>query len=224
MLRLADEARDAMSDPTPRGTMRLGALESTTASRLPEVLARLHREHPALQVEFTTGTNDSLTAAVMQHQLDAAFVAEAPANGLGIAALPLFVERLVLITPLGHAPVRSPRDVVGTSVIAFPSGCAYRRVLERWLGAKHLVDARVLELGSYHAIVACVAAGAGVALIPESVLQTLTRTEVQRHELPKVLRDVVTPLIWRVGEASPSVLALRELAVGMRNTKRVALR
>jgi DNA-binding transcriptional LysR family regulator len=190
MLRLADEARNAMVDPAPRGTLRLGALESTTASRLPEVLARLRHEHPALKLEFMTGTNDSLTAAVMQRQLDAAFVAEAPAEGLGLAALPLFVEQLVLITPLGHAPVRSPRDVTGASIIALPSGCAYRRVLERWLGARHLAVSTVLELGSYHAIVACVAAGGGIALIPESVLQTLPGTEVLRHELPKVHRDV----------------------------------
>jgi DNA-binding transcriptional LysR family regulator len=161
-----------------------------------------------------------LTTAVLRHQIDAAFVAEAPANGLGTCSLPLFAERLVLITPLGHASVRSPRDVAGTSVIAFPSGCAYRRVLERWLGAKHLAVARVLELGSYHAIVACVSAGAGIALIPESVLQTLPGAEVQRHGLREVHRDVVTPLIWRAGEASSSVVALRELAAGMRKANR----
>ena len=39
MLRMADEVRSAMSGAAPSGTLRLGALESTSASRLPAVLA-----------------------------------------------------------------------------------------------------------------------------------------------------------------------------------------
>ena len=42
MLRLADEARSAVAG-LPGGVLRLGALESTTASRLPAVLGRFHR-------------------------------------------------------------------------------------------------------------------------------------------------------------------------------------
>lgn len=34
-----------------------------------------------------------------------------------------------------------------------------------------MVPSRVLELGSYHAIIACAAAGIGVALVPRSVLE-----------------------------------------------------
>ena len=68
-----------------------------------------------------------------------------------------------------------------------------------------------MELGSYHAIVACVAAGAGVAIVPESVLGTVQSALVAVHSLPKVLSDVATPLIWRTGEAAAPVVALREL-------------
>ena len=64
LLRLAEEAKAAVAGSAPRGVVRLGALESTTASRLPAILARLHRSYPDLRVELTTGTNDALTAAV----------------------------------------------------------------------------------------------------------------------------------------------------------------
>jgi len=63
LLRLADEARSAVAG-LPGGVLRLGALESTTASRLPAVLARFHRVCPDVRVELITGTNDVLTAAV----------------------------------------------------------------------------------------------------------------------------------------------------------------
>ena len=222
LLRLAEEAKAAVAGSAPRGALRLGALESTTASRLPQILARLHQGCPELRVELTTGTNDALTAAVADRRLDAAFVAEAPAHA-DLSHLPLFTERMVLISSLEHRPVRRPGDVAGDSVIAFPNGCAYRRVLERWLGDRSLASVRVLELSSYHAIVACVSSGTGVAVVPESVLDTVQSAQVARHALPKVHSRVVTPLIWRASDHSPAVMALRKLAASVRaNAKGIA--
>jgi DNA-binding transcriptional LysR family regulator len=210
LLRLAEEARIAVSGQTPRGVLRLGALESTSASRLPGVLVRFHRMFPNVRVELQTGTNDALTAAVKDRKLDAAFVAEASGDKT-LKSLPIFREKLVLITSADHRRVTGPRDVREDSIIAFPNGCAYRRVLERWLGRKSLATMRILESSSYHAIIACVASGTGVAVVPESVLGVVSTEEVALHRLPAVLANVVTPLIWRAGEASPSVTALQEL-------------
>ena len=103
----------------------------------------------------------------------------------------------------------------GASLIAFPEGCAYRRVLQRWLGRKSLATLRVLELNSYHAIVACVSSGTGIALVPESVLDTMPDTHVLRHAIPKAQANITTPLVWRHGEISPSVLALRTLIASL---------
>jgi len=163
-----------------------------------------------VRIELTTGTNDALVAGVAERRLDAAFVAVAP-NRPGLSHASVFRERLVLITSLAHPIVKSPTHIANDSVISFPRGCAYRRVLERWLGDKDLASMRVLELSSYHAIVACVASGTGIAVVPESVLATVQSALVAVHSLPKVLSDVSTPIIWRAGEQSPSVVALREL-------------
>ncbi len=210
MLRMADEARSAMSATVPSGTLRLGALESTTASRLPAILAAYHKAYPDVRVELMTGTNDALTAAVLDRRVDAAFVAEAPSSK-ELSHQPLFRERLVIISAASHAPIRRPQDVDGDSVIAFPNGCYYRRVLQRWLGERRLPSIRVLELGSYHAIVACVASGTGIALAPESVLETVRHAAIVRHALPRVHADIVTPLVWRAAEPSPALIALRDL-------------
>jgi len=217
LLRLSEEASSAMAGSAPAGVLRLGALESTTASRLPEVLAAYHTAFPEVRIELTTGTNDALTAAVLDRRLDAAFVAE-PAAAPELSHLPLFAERLVLITQRGHRAVRGPDDVAGRSVIAFPNGCAYRRRLYRWLGESSTATTRVLDLGSYHAIVACVGSGTGIALMPESVLDTLPLAQVDRHRLPRAHASVVTPLIWRTEEASRALVALREQLTRRRPT------
>jgi DNA-binding transcriptional LysR family regulator len=217
MLLLSDEARSVLAGSAPSGMLRLGALESTTASRLPAILAAYHKAFPDVRVELITGTNDALTAAVIDRRVEAAFVAEAPVNK-ELAHQPLFRERLVIISATSHPPIRRPQDVEGDSVIAFPNGCYYRRVLQRWLGERRLPSIRVLELGSYHAIVACVASGTGIALVPESVLAMVQDAAVTRHALPKVHSDVVTPLVWRASGQSPALVALRELLSRQRTT------
>ncbi|HZR89483.1 MAG TPA: LysR substrate-binding domain-containing protein [Bradyrhizobium sp.] len=221
LIRLSDEARDAVSGTSPRGTFRLGALESTTASRLPPVLAGFHARYKDVRLELVTGTNDALLKQLVERQLDAAFIAEPP-PAQAFEHIAVFTERLTLISSLDHAPIKRAGDIDGDTIIAFPEGCAYRRVLQRWLGRDSLATFRVLELSSYHAIVACVTAGAGIALMPESVLEVIPQARVRRHAIPKAQSVITTPLVWRRGEISPSVLALRTLVAALPKQQRVA--
>ena len=50
LLRLSSEAETALRNGNPRGTLRIGALESTAASRLPPVLSRYHELYPDVQI------------------------------------------------------------------------------------------------------------------------------------------------------------------------------
>jgi DNA-binding transcriptional LysR family regulator len=218
LIRLSEEAREVVSGTAPRGVLRLGALESTTASRLPPILAGFHRRYPDVRLELTTGTNDALISQLVERKLDAAFTAEPPAVRT-LDHIAVFPERLILISSPDHPPIRHSRDVEGRSLIAFPEGCAYRRVLQRWLGCDSLVPFRVIELSSYHAIVACVTAGAGIALLPEAVLDTMPQVKVQRHAIPNAQAKITTPLVWRTGEMSASVLALRTLVASLPKRK-----
>jgi DNA-binding transcriptional LysR family regulator len=222
LIQLSDEARAVVSGGRTQGVLKLGALESTAASRLPRILADFHRRYPEVRLELTTGTNDDLINKVADRRLDAAFTAEAPA-ARALEHIPVFTERLTVISSSDHAPIRRARDVEGASLIAFPEGCAFRRVLQRWLGRDSLATLRVLELSSYHAIVACVASGTGIALVPESVLDTMPDTPVLRHAIPKAQANITTPLVWRHGEISPPVLAMRTLIASWSKGKKPKL-
>src|SRR5215471_6938420 len=74
LLRLAEQARQAVLGDTPRGVLRLGTLESTAASRLPPLLAHDHKQYPAVRVELATDTTDALVEGVACRKFDAAFV------------------------------------------------------------------------------------------------------------------------------------------------------
>ena len=79
---------------------------------------------------------------------------------------------------------------------------------------------RFLDLGSYHAIVACVAASAGLAVVPADVLeQAVLATEVQRHRLPTRFRVNRTYLVWP-REASAPLRAFIDLSPKQRSRAR----
>jgi CTP:molybdopterin cytidylyltransferase MocA len=47
--------------------------------------------------------------------------------------------------------------------------------------------------------------------MPEAVLDAMPQAHVRRNRIPRAQSQMVTPLIWRQGEISPPVLALRTL-------------
>jgi hypothetical protein len=43
----------------------------------------------------------------------------------------------------------------------------------------------------------------------------MPQAKVRRHPIPKAQTHITTPLVWRRGEISPSVLALRTLVASL---------
>jgi len=210
LLRLSSEAQAAVRSGTPRGVFRIGTLESTAAARLPPILAAYHRAYPEVQIELVTGTSGALVARLHAFEIEAAFVAE-PFTASGLATQAAFDEELVVIAPRGAArAVRRPRDIGARTVIAFSAGCSYRRRLEDWLAADGVVASQVMEFASYHAIIACVCAGAGIAIVPRSVLKLAgAEKQVAVGELPPRTARARTMLAWRTGHQSIALQALR---------------
>lgn len=211
MLRLADEAESAMRSGQALGSFRLGSLESTAGSRLPPLLSRYNRAHPAVRVELVTGTTGALITRVMNHDIEAAFISE-PFTVPGLNAQPVFDEELVLISGKGTAAIHGAADVGRSTLLVFANGCSYRKRLEDWLGRANVMPERVMEFASYPAIIACVAAGTGVAVVPRSVLVSLRAShEVLQHELPARVARNRTHLIWHPGPESLALAALRSM-------------
>src|SRR6266566_2279370 len=166
LLRLSSEAQAALRNGAPRGTLRIGSLESTAATRLPPVLSRYHAAYPEVRLE--------------------------------------------LVTPRGFPRIRSAKAIGHTPILAFATGCSYRRRLEAWLGGSGIAPERVMEYGSYHAIIACAAAGSGVAVVPRSVIRAVRRDkELRIQTLPQEVARARTLLVWRKGHKSTALNAMQ---------------
>ncbi|MBS0390620.1 MAG: LysR family transcriptional regulator [Proteobacteria bacterium] len=209
LLALAEEARQALHPGEPAGRLRIGSMESTAGTRLPAPLAALHARWPRLALELRTAPSRQLVEQVLRHELDCALVAWSP-PGLDedapVERTLVCTETLLLALPASHPPVQAPADLRVHQLAAFAQGCSYRRIGEDWMRrAGGAVE--VLELASYPAILACVAAGRCAGVVPQSVLDLL-REPPALQWVP--LGRCQTMLVHRPGYATPALAALQE--------------
>jgi len=209
LLQLSAEAIEALSADEPSGVFRIGAMESTAAARLPEILSRYNALYPKIEVQLETGTAKHLVDRLLSHDIEVAFVAE-PVSFDRINTVSVFEERLVLVAPASFPPLENTQEISGKTVVAFEAGCAYRRYLEDWLLEAEIVPGKVMAVGSYLAIFACVAAGTGYAVVPQSILDMVSaKGQFQRHPLPGNMSHIQTMMAWRDDYRSSKLEALR---------------
>lgn len=210
LLALAEEARQSVHPHEPGGRLRLGAMESTAAARLPQPLAQLHAQWPGLVLELSTAPSRQLVEQVLAHQIDCALVAWPPPGidaDAPVEHTAMFTEPLLLALPANHPPVlHAPQDLQLDTLAAFSNGCTYRRMGESFLQQKSGSPPRVLELASYHAILACVAAGRCAGVVPQAVIDLMREPPALRW-VPLGRCDTV--LVTRRGYQSPALQALR---------------
>ncbi len=213
MLTTAEEAKQALHPATPSGVFRVGSMESTTASRLPKALLRFHKDNPLVKLELTTGPSEPLIQSVLAYKLDCVFVAHSAAGSHrkvrwndeypGLDGTYLFPEELRLVAPPGMDKRKLSHGEMGISTIAaFANGCTYRKCAEEWV-AEQAEPQRwtILEVSSYHAILACIATGSAIGFLPQSVLD-LYREQIPFEVSP--YRPVHTWLVRRADYAAPA--------------------
>lgn len=212
LLRLAEQCRESLHLTEPGGTLRIGAMESAAAVHLPALLARYHRTFPQVKLELSTGSSGALQEQLGANRVEAIFAVEGRTSR-SLATAPAFTDTLVLISAAGRATVRGPGDLAGETVLAFVAGCVFRARLETWLGRRAEGVLRVVEMTSYHAMLGCVAAGMGVALVPRSVVELCSAPEALKvHPIPARLARVQTSLMWNPTPAlSPRLRALWQM-------------
>ena len=211
LLQLSMEASEALNEGKPRGVFRIGTMESTAAARLPEILSRYHQLYPDVEIELEMGTAGRLMDRLLNYDVEIAFVAE-PVSFETISTQPVFEEKLVLVVPQSFPPLENTSEISGKTVVAFESGCAYRRYLDEWLLESGIVPGGFMAMGSYLAILACVSAGTGFAVVPQCVLDTVsTKGQFRLYPLPNNLARIKTLLAWRSDYQSVKLDALKEL-------------
>lgn len=199
ILTLSQQALDQLHPTTPTGKLKIGAMEATAASRLPAPLALFHTQYPEVNLEVQTRPSGILLDQLVTGELDIAFLAD-PIKDSRLTFMPAFLEKLTLVSHHEHKAIQQPVDLGDTpTLLTFNSRCAYRARLNHWLSQALVnVNAKTIEISSYHGLLACVTAGMGVGIIPESILKDYPYCErLKTHSLPPAITNCVTHLAWR---------------------------
>ena len=150
----------------PRGTLKIGCTESTTAVRLPSILTAYYEKYSKVELILESNTTEQLIRLVLERKLDGAFIAGSTQH----AELHTNIFREEELVLISKKPLSSFKDIGDMNLLAFSHGCYYRNLLEDWLQEEGISPKRVLEFGTIEAILACVKSGMGIAIMMKSIL------------------------------------------------------
>jgi DNA-binding transcriptional LysR family regulator len=186
MRRLMEEARRAFSDAgVPRGPLLIGSLETTAALRLASHLSIYIAAYPDVDLSLRTGTTCELIEAVLNYELEGAFVC-GPVSHPDLEETSVFREELVLLTAPAVRTVDELYRARALRIVVLRAGCSYRQRLEEILARRGVMALRVLEFGTIEALIGCAAAGLGITLLPRGMAEAAAREHrIAVHELPE---------------------------------------
>lgn len=187
--------RAAMDGGRLSGELRIGTSNTVGNYRVGELLGPFVRAQPGVSIRLQVDNTTAIARALLRHELDVGCV-EGPAVDPALEALPWREDRLLLCAPAGHPlagrTALRPADLAGTAWVLREPGSATRALSELVL-ARLPAPVGILELSQSEAIRQAVAAGLGVALLPEvAVDEAIAAGRLAHLEVP-----VLEPLLTR---------------------------
>jgi DNA-binding transcriptional LysR family regulator len=218
VLRQAEAARLAArsAGDRPGRVLRVGYAPTALLASIPRILRRLVATMPNLEIMMEPRSGLALVDAVRAGELDVAVVSM-PAPTAGVRVTPVGDQRVIAAFPLDHDHAMKPHvslEQIAPGRIVVPPRDADRPFYDAVLAACSSagVSPTLIEMpdGQVDRMLLAVAAGAGMAVLPESVGQRYADAGVRfvplHGESPVLTTGIVSP---RHTEHLPTVAFLR---------------
>ena len=176
LLHELDQARGEVQELSGlrKGSLAIGATPSVSTHLLPPVLAAFHQRHPGINLRLREEGSRRLLQALDGGELDLAIVT-LPVRQAVIETTALLTERLVLAvragSPLSTGGEVELRQLRNVPFVMFREGYDLRDVTLsacRRLGFEPQI---AIEGGEMDSVLRMVAAGMGIAIVPEMVIE-----------------------------------------------------
>ena len=216
LLERADAAKRAVQDVIGlrSGRLAIGAIPSVSACLLPRVIAAFRKLHPLIELALFEGTSEAVAQSVESGRVEFGIV-QLPTTSGSFDAQILFTERFVAL--VANATPVAKQKTVSLAKLANEPFILYKgRARDTALAAcrKAGFEPRIAcESSELETIRALVAAGLGIAILPELASRQPTENCIAlRLQGDPVERQVA--LFSRSGHtASPSAAVFRKLLV-----------
>lgn len=169
---LSDHARGVT------GVVRLWANTSAITQFMPADLATFSALHPGIRIQMNEADSHEVVLAVLEGRADLGVFADRTPP-LGLQTLPYRRDRLVLVVQSGHPLARRRRvsfaEAAGYDFVSLAQGTSLARRLAQ-ASAQLGVPLHIrIHVRSFDAMCQMVAAGLGIAVLPDAAVQPLVK-------------------------------------------------
>lgn len=197
------------------GQVAMAAMPSLAATVVPRAFARFQAQHPGVRLALMDTLSDPAFELVRAGRVDFALTAANPAYA-DLDYLALASDGFVLLIPEGHALARSRKplawaDVAQLPHISMPLPTSVRQYADAALLEQRIRFSPQFELEHLASIKAMVAAGLGVAALPEMAANVGPDEGIVRRRLREPdLRRPIGLVTLRGRSLSPAAQAMVE--------------
>lgn len=198
------------------GRLAIGFVDSAMYTLLPEILRVFRSQFPAVELQLYELTTQEQIEALHHKQVDIGIVRSAISEP-GLSVECLLPELLVLALPETHPLSAQTQLSLSTladeSFILFPAKMGpvfYKQIINmcQQAGFRPKVAQEAVQMQT---IIGLVAAGLGIAIVPDS-LQNFHRSGVIYRPLQEQIPETGLYLAWRQHDSSPVISAFLGLA------------
>jgi DNA-binding transcriptional LysR family regulator len=175
------------------GRVRVGTGATACIYLLPQMLARVKRRMPGLEVTVATGNTPEILDRLEAGALDIALVTLPMRASRAVSATALAVDPLLALLPKAVAPngaAIGAAQLARLPLILYEAGSNTRRLVDDWFARADVIASPIMELGSVEAIKVLVASGLGASILPKLALREVARTTIVRSLRPALSRDL----------------------------------
>lgn len=192
---------------SPRGRLRIGAVNTAQTGLLPEVLKRLAEQAPHIEPQVVPGVSLHLLDQVDAAELDLAILIRPPFNlPRGLSAQRVERQPFVLIAPPQCTATDALELLRTQPFIRYDHVSFGGRLVGDFLEAQQLRPRQVMELDEIDAIARMVENGLGVALLPRAGLWLREPARVRVIELGALEFQRELVMVSRSGSAQDDLV------------------
>ena len=201
--------RRAIGEADPeRGQVVLAFLHTMGGVRVPELLRAFRAQHPGVRFALEQAAHEEMLARVRAGDVDLALTAPLPVDQPDLECLPLYEQPLLVTVPTGH-PLAGRRrvrlaELAEEQFVGMKAGYGLRRITDALCEAVGFLPPLAFEGEEVDTVRGLVAAGLGVALLPQS--DTALNGVVELGLIPSASRTI--GLVWLTGVPLPPAVEL----------------
>jgi DNA-binding transcriptional LysR family regulator len=183
-----------------RGKLAAGCSRVPSATRVPRAVAQFKKQYPETEISIKTGRSNEVEQWVLDNEVDLGVIEGEPKSAL-LKNEPWYDDEIVLVLARG-SPLLKQRNLTLSEILEQPFLLQAPGVrptfIERVIKQRNMTIQNPVTVGSREAIKAAIVAGYGVALVPQSIIDTEVRAGlVKTRKVPELDARYPVNIVFR---------------------------